>query len=85
MTMSLFYVKEVQRKLQSMSLRCNECCKCFSKQRNLTIHERVHTGKKSHVNSVASVLTKQESYRFMKEFTQGKSLMNVNSVASVLV
>ena len=36
------------------------------------------------VNSVASVLTKQESYRFMKEFTLGKSLMNVNSVANVL-
>ena len=36
------------------------------------------------VSSVASVLTKQESYRFMKEFTLGKSLMNVNSVANVL-
>ena len=36
------------------------------------------------VSSVASVLTKQESYRFMKEFTLGKSIMNVNSVANVL-
>ena len=36
------------------------------------------------VSSVASVLTKQESYRFIKEFTLGKSLMNVNSVANVL-
>ena len=36
------------------------------------------------VSSVASVLTKQESYRFMKEFTLGKSPMNVNSVANVL-
>ena len=48
MTMSLFYVKKVQRKLQSVSLRCKECCKCFSKQRNLRIHERFHTGKKPH-------------------------------------
>ena len=38
----------------------------------------------TNVNSVASVLAKQESYGFMEEFTLGKSLTNVNSVASVL-
>ena len=38
----------------------------------------------TNVNSVASVLAKQESYGFMKEFTLGKSLTNVNSVGSVL-
>ena len=37
------------------------------------------------VNSVASVLAKQETDRFMKEFTLGKSLTNVNSVASISV
>ena len=37
------------------------------------------------VNSVASVLAKQDTYGFMKELTLGKSLMNVNSVASVSV
>ena len=31
---------------EGMSLRCKECCKCFSKERNLRRHERVHTGKK---------------------------------------
>ena len=36
------------------------------------------------VSSVASVLTKQGTLGLMKEFTLGKSLMNVNSVASVL-
>ena len=36
------------------------------------------------VNSVVSVLAKQEASRFMKEFTLGKSLMSVNNVASVL-
>ena len=35
-------------------------------------------------NSVGSVLAKQEASRFMKEFTLGKSLTNVNNVASVL-
>ena len=38
----------------------------------------------TNVNSVASVLAKQETYGFMKEFTLGISLSNVNSVASVL-
>ena len=38
----------------------------------------------TNVNSVASVLAKQDTYGFMKELTLGKSLMNVNSVASVL-
>ena len=37
------------------------------------------------VNSVGGVLAKQEPYGNMKEFTLGKSLMNVKSVASVLV
>ena len=37
------------------------------------------------VNSVASVLAKQEALGNMKKFTLGKSLMNANSVASVLV
>ena len=37
-----------------------------------------------YVNSVASVLAKQETLGHMKEFILGKSLMNVNSVASVL-
>ena len=46
MIMSLCYVKEVQRKLQSMSSRCKECYKCFSEERNLRRHERVHTAKK---------------------------------------
>ena len=36
------------------------------------------------VSSVASVLTKQESYRFIKEFTLGKSLMNVHIEVIVL-
>ena len=35
------------------------------------------------VNSVASVLAKQESYGFMKEFIPEKNHMNINSVASV--
>ena len=62
MTMSLFYVKKVQRELQSVSLRCKECCKCFSKQRNLRIHNDFTLGKSlMNVDSVASVLTKQES------------------------
>ena len=37
------------------------------------------------VNIVASVLVQQEALGFMEEFTLGKSLSNVNSVASVLV
>ena len=36
------------------------------------------------VNSVASVLVKQEIKGHMKEFTQGKNLLNVNSVSCVL-
>ena len=36
------------------------------------------------VNDVASVLAKEETWGVMKEFTLGKSPMNVNSVASVL-
>ena len=36
------------------------------------------------VRSVASVLTIQDTLGLMKEFTLGKSHMNVNSVASVL-
>ena len=36
------------------------------------------------VNSVASVLSKQNALGDMKEFILGKSLMNVNSVASLL-
>ena len=39
----------------------------------------------TNVNSVASVLAKQETYGFMKEFILGKSVMNVNSVTSVSV
>ena len=35
-------------------------------------------------NIVASVLLDQENCAFMNEHTLGKSLMNVNSVASVL-
>ena len=36
------------------------------------------------VNSVASVLTMQETYPNMKESTLGKSVTNVNRVESVL-
>ena len=39
----------------------------------------------SNVNSVASVLSKQETQGYMKAFTLEKSSLNVNSVASVLV
>ena len=39
----------------------------------------------TNVNSVASVLVKQETLGVMKEFTLGKNLTNVNSVASVFI
>ena len=37
------------------------------------------------VNSVESILAKQDTYEVTKEFTLGKTLTNVNSVANVLV
>ena len=35
-------------------------------------------------SSAESILSDQQTYGFMNEFTLGKSLMNVNNVASVL-
>ena len=45
-----------------MSLKCLQCSKCFSLAEKLRELERVHTGEKpyEYVNSVASVLAKQE-------------------------
>ena len=40
--------KGVNRKLCCMSLQCKKCGKCFSVAGDLKIHERVHTGEKSH-------------------------------------
>ena len=37
------------------------------------------------VNSMASVLTNQDTYGLTNESTPGRSLMNVNNVESVLV
>ena len=40
--------KGINRKLWCMSLQCKKCGKCFSVAGDLKIHERVHTGEKSH-------------------------------------
>ena len=85
MIMSLFYVKEVQRKLQSMSSRCKECYKCFSEERNLRRHEIVHTAKKPYECKQCGKCFRQSRHlRIHERVHSGKSLMNVNSVATVL-
>ena len=67
-------------------LECKQYGNCFSQARNSMVHESVHTGEKLfECKQCGKCFTLQEARGYIKQFTLVNNLLNVNSVASVLV
>ena len=67
-------------------LECKQYGNCFSQARKSMVHESVPTGEKLfECKQYGKCFTLQEAWGYIKQFTLVNNLLNVNSVASVLV